>query len=475
MCVIGTAASTVRRTYNIGRVALVLDSLRTAMATAFLSWQSDRDSRTGRNLVERALELAISRISKDINLFGSNRNDGALILDRDTRNVAGSPPIVETIFKKIDSAAVFVADLTFVGTRIDRRPTPNPNVLIEYGWALKVIGHSRIIGVMNTAYGEPSGENMPFDLRHQQNPITYFCPKRASFAVTEKVVDSLAQDFESALRTVFSSREYRESAPGDIPIRLNCLLEQINVDRYEKVRPSHIAHDLGKEDAVEVENWFLGKRTPTFADLSAIAELYGIEPNWLQHGDGHIYPVDFERLPRNPFEAEKWLINWESGADTLEVLHLIRELDDTGSLYIVKKSKRGRYQIYHTPIHISEMIGTSGEVDLMHLFITLELLYKRPSGGTGSRVVGHQLKHDDISLLVKGNTNPEKFLKNGTCTWWEDIWDQKMSGHDYWPGYEALRARIERGIATDTRLTEWRENIRTGKLSSQRGTTSVDA
>jgi Molybdopterin-binding domain of aldehyde dehydrogenase len=50
---------------------------------------------------------------------------------------------VETIFRKIDKAAAFVPDLTLVSERRDGRPTPNPNVLIEYGWALKSLGHGR--------------------------------------------------------------------------------------------------------------------------------------------------------------------------------------------------------------------------------------------------------------------------------------------------------------------------------------------
>jgi hypothetical protein len=33
---------------------------------------------------------------------------------------------------------------------------------------------------MNTAYGEPTGDAMPFDMRHLRNPITYKCEKDAS-------------------------------------------------------------------------------------------------------------------------------------------------------------------------------------------------------------------------------------------------------------------------------------------------------
>jgi hypothetical protein len=35
-----------------------------------------------------------------------------LTVDSDTQGVAGHPPIVETIFNKIDGACMFVADMT---------------------------------------------------------------------------------------------------------------------------------------------------------------------------------------------------------------------------------------------------------------------------------------------------------------------------------------------------------------------------
>lgn len=50
-----------------------------------------------------------------------------------TQNVPGSSPIAETIFGKIDGAAAFLSDLTFVATRLSGGHSPNPNVLIEHG------------------------------------------------------------------------------------------------------------------------------------------------------------------------------------------------------------------------------------------------------------------------------------------------------------------------------------------------------
>src|SRR5690349_11347928 len=107
--------------------------------TIFFSWQLDTQPTAGRNLIERALNRALTTIAADTTLEEAVRE---LAVDKDTLNVPGSPPIVETILKKIDAAAVFVPDLTFVGTRKNGRPTPNPNVLVEYGYALKSLGHS---------------------------------------------------------------------------------------------------------------------------------------------------------------------------------------------------------------------------------------------------------------------------------------------------------------------------------------------
>jgi hypothetical protein len=140
------------------------------MKRVFYSWQADRSKTTGRNLVHRALEEAIKALNSDAAVEDAARDRA--FLDSDTQNVPGSPPIVETILNKIDTASIFVADLTFIGTRFDGRPVPNPNVTIEYGYALKALTHARVICIMNTAHGAPTGESLPFDLSHIRHPIT---------------------------------------------------------------------------------------------------------------------------------------------------------------------------------------------------------------------------------------------------------------------------------------------------------------
>src|SRR5438876_9492524 len=97
-------------------------------ATLFYSWQSDLPNATNRSLILDALERAAKRIRTDDSVTVEP------VLDRDTQNVPGAPDIAHTIFQKIEKAAAFVADVSIINAGIGR-PTPNPNVLIELGYA----------------------------------------------------------------------------------------------------------------------------------------------------------------------------------------------------------------------------------------------------------------------------------------------------------------------------------------------------
>ncbi|HET7176150.1 MAG TPA: hypothetical protein VFK21_09080 [Gammaproteobacteria bacterium] len=181
-------------------------------STIFFSWQSDTSEREGKSFVEEALRKAIATIEQDTTLIEATRS---IEIDMDTAGVPGSPPIVETIFKKIDKAAVFVADMSFVGKRLDGRPTPNPNVLIEYGWALKSRGHGRIIPVMNVAYGKPTPDGMPFDMRHLRNPICYNCPTHVSDEFYEKELLRLTEALKKHVHAILSSNELQKDLSAE--------------------------------------------------------------------------------------------------------------------------------------------------------------------------------------------------------------------------------------------------------------------
>tara|TARA_R110000868_G_scaffold67056_19_gene199410 strand:+ start:1584 stop:3296 length:1713 start_codon:yes stop_codon:yes gene_type:complete len=179
----------------------------------FFSWQSDAPTLTGRNLIERALERAIGVLAADADVDPADRE---LAVDRDTAGVPGSPPLVETIFSKIDRAAVFLSDLTYIAARVDGRRMPNPNVLLEHGWALNALTWRRVISVMNIAAGNPEQHPLPFDLQHFRRPIFYDCPDDADEDTRRAARDGLTKQFVIALRAILDDGAIQEVAAAPV-------------------------------------------------------------------------------------------------------------------------------------------------------------------------------------------------------------------------------------------------------------------
>ncbi|MCC7014472.1 MAG: hypothetical protein IT454_18065 [Planctomycetes bacterium] len=127
------------------------------MTTIFYSWQSDLPNPTNRGFIKDALLKAIKELNKSPAFVDAPRE-----LDVDTSGVPGSPDIADTILDKIGRAEVCVFDVSIIGLAIGR-PCPNPNVLIELGYAVQAFSWNRVIMVINEAYGRR--EDLPFDIR----------------------------------------------------------------------------------------------------------------------------------------------------------------------------------------------------------------------------------------------------------------------------------------------------------------------
>ncbi len=95
----------------------------------FYSWQSDLPNNTNRSLIKSCLEKVKTEI------FNANDKISEIIIDSDSRDESGTPDLVNSIFSKIDQCDIFVADISLVNSESQTRRTPNPNVLIELGYA----------------------------------------------------------------------------------------------------------------------------------------------------------------------------------------------------------------------------------------------------------------------------------------------------------------------------------------------------
>ena len=170
--------------------------------TVFYSWQADLPGRATRSFIEECLQRAAKAIRADDSLNIDVR------VDRDTADVGGSPAIAETILKKIAAAEIFVPDVSIVARTAANKGCPNPNVLLELGYAVSVLGWDRIIMVMNTAFGPVT--DLPFDLRGRR--VMHYLVEPAAGAPKAEERRKLEAQLAEALAAILEPRQARADA-----------------------------------------------------------------------------------------------------------------------------------------------------------------------------------------------------------------------------------------------------------------------
>lgn len=121
----------------------------------FLAWQS-QNKKTA-NYVKKQLDEAVKLL----------KENGVTIevIKSPTQEEAGSPNINESIWKQIQGADIFVADLSFVS----RVRTSNDNVMYELGIADALLGANRTIILVDE---NTKIEKLAFDINHKRiSPI----------------------------------------------------------------------------------------------------------------------------------------------------------------------------------------------------------------------------------------------------------------------------------------------------------------
>ena len=209
----------------------------------FYSWQSDLPNRTNRSFIQQALENVTKVIRSDDSV------DVDPVVDRDTQGVPGSPDIAKTIFQKIAGADIIVADVSIINASQQGRRTPNPNVLLELGYALHALGDERVILVFNTAYGML--EDLPFDLR-MRRVMPYSMPETGQERSSER--KALESKLDDAIRVALGSIK---------PAPSGSLLSE-TLESVEKLAPNRVL--VARKLMAELQGRIQARRPRSFND-----------------------------------------------------------------------------------------------------------------------------------------------------------------------------------------------------------------
>ena len=161
--------------------------------SVFYCWQDHLDKKLHRFLIRDALNAAIARVQNDL----PENAECILRQDSDTLDRAGSVDIANTILQKINDSTVVVGDVTPVLIDSEKdRFYPNPNVMIELGYAGRSIGWNRVICLFNQAVCH--AEKLPFDIKHRR-VTPYRC---ANLAEKKEASLSLENILFASLRAI---------------------------------------------------------------------------------------------------------------------------------------------------------------------------------------------------------------------------------------------------------------------------------
>ena len=206
------------------------------------------------------------------------------------------------------------------------------------------------------------------------------------------------------------------------------------VDSFNTPSISRVAEALGYDNVITIEDWFEGRKEPSFEELNKLAEYFGCQSDWLMHDENRPFVKEqFEFGSDIEDNANRLL----KGNDNNEVksLWFARNNTENGELVIIKHFDSWRGSILDTRVHVSNKVGIGGSEDRALLSLTLKYLCKHHLLKTKGAIISEL----DYNELIWAKENPIKIIdKYRQNHWIEDIWDKSMyskKNNSYWKGW----------------------------------------
>jgi hypothetical protein len=197
----------------------------------FFSFQMDTKDKYCKGFIQKAIEIAIQKF----------KSEGVEVsLDFGFRGTPGTPLLIEEMLKKSSESDMVIVDLTFTSAKewldaelidedathqwlsipkVSRKLSPNPNVLLETGYAWAKKGTYRTLAVMNAVFGSP--DLLPVDLKGFRWGITYSL-NDDNYSDRKSIRKDLSNDLYDAIKAAISSEaQYQQEKLKPIKLRRN--------------------------------------------------------------------------------------------------------------------------------------------------------------------------------------------------------------------------------------------------------------
>jgi hypothetical protein len=147
----------------------------------FWSWQADTPPNIGRDLIRSALDAAVKQADEAAppHIVEPTGRDGEPDGLRHDKSELGHLDVGRAILEQIGQSFAFVVDVTPFARAGSPQASPgvNPDVSIELGCALGVLGNERTLLILNEYYARLM--DLPFQIREKERLITFNLPPSA--------------------------------------------------------------------------------------------------------------------------------------------------------------------------------------------------------------------------------------------------------------------------------------------------------
>ncbi len=367
--------------------------------TVFWSWQSDYDEKSCRFFVRDALKEAISQISDAMSIDPADRPS----LDHDTKGAKGMVDIRSVILNKIKRCSLFVADLTPIGRTAEGKWVPNPNVMIELGWAMHTPGAEYIIPVLNEAQG-CTVESLPFDIRGRR-VVQYKLDAKASAAERKaelsKLVALLRDAMEEELKLRSTTITTGQVAPQIEGIQSNPIdrsiwrIESGLVTHEEMGRPVTVSFPDEPRAYIRVIPEPMSGDVPSIAMFENLHERVKVQPDSSGSSSGSYGAIDNGFIfywmtgEKDPREARNATMYFEDSGEIWNFNGGVFFRDGQSRLMIsVPSILREAYRIMTGAMEVQDELGWPSARRIEVGFVTTETPYIHLA--TGEKKMGRK-------------------------------------------------------------------------------------
>lgn len=215
--------------------------------------------------------------------------------------------------------------------------------------------------------------------------------------------------------------------------RLIIAIQWLNSSQFKEIKYSHLAEQLGYETAEIFLDWVQGKQEPTFSELRKIAQFFGVNQDWLIHGDGHPTPHAFFEVSGNPeidipklFQTQG-ITDQEIILSQIKKINFIRNLSTEGELVIVREFKSGYADVLETRAHVSTSIGEGGRITLQAFARLWASLY---NSTYRNLIDSYLLNKSKFNQIREFDVHPLSIIRHTPASfWWEEVWKNGLNPH----------------------------------------------